>query len=129
MTDVLDAAADTATPRTTVEVWLTNFDDALSRGDARAAAALFVEDSYWRDLIAFTWNITTAEGRDAIAEMLAATLPGVRPSNWSRHRRGGADRRRRHHARRGSSSRPRTAAARASCGCAVTVLMPLRGRC
>jgi putative flavoprotein involved in K+ transport len=86
MTDVLDAAADTAdtaTPRTTVEAWLTQLDDALSRGDAQAAAALFVEDSYWRDLIAFTWNITTAEGRDAIAEMLAATLPSVRPSNWA----------------------------------------------
>src|SRR6185312_741700 len=62
--------------------WLAKLDQALSAWDAHAAAELFDTDSYWRDLIAFTWNLFTAEGRDAIEEMLSATLSQVQPSGW-----------------------------------------------
>ena len=65
-----------------VNAWLAEFGDALAAGDPAAAAALFAPDCYWRDLVAFTWNIKTMEGRDAIAEMLAAVLPGVTPGGW-----------------------------------------------
>ena len=47
-------------------LWLSGFADALSRGDAAEAAAQFTETCFWRDLVAFTWNIVTFEGRDAI---------------------------------------------------------------
>ncbi len=66
----------------TVTTWLSAFEDALAAGDAGAAAALFLADSYWRDLIAFTWNIRTLEGPAAIAAMLAETLPRVQPRGW-----------------------------------------------
>jgi putative flavoprotein involved in K+ transport len=59
--------------------WLAEFASALNRGGAEAAADLFHETSYWRDLIAFTWNIVTFESRSAIADMLKATLSDVRP--------------------------------------------------
>ena len=49
---------------------------------ADTAAALFGEDSYWRDLVSFTWNLRTEEGRGAIHEMLAARLADVQPSNF-----------------------------------------------
>ncbi|MDQ7251082.1 flavin-containing monooxygenase [Dongia sedimenti] len=62
--------------------WLSAFAAALARDDAAAAAALFDSECYWRDLIAFTWNIKTSEGRGAITEMLKATLATVRPTNW-----------------------------------------------
>jgi putative flavoprotein involved in K+ transport len=65
-----------------VTAWLSQFGDALAAGDPAAAASLFTEDCYWRDLIAFTWNIKTLEGRPAIAAMLAETLPSVQPGNW-----------------------------------------------
>jgi putative flavoprotein involved in K+ transport len=65
-----------------VSAWLSEFGAALAAGDPAAAAALFAPECYWRDLVAFTWNIKTMEGRDAIAEMLQAVLPGVRPSGW-----------------------------------------------
>jgi putative flavoprotein involved in K+ transport len=68
-------------PATVVTTWLSAFEDALAAGDRRAAAELFAADCYWRDLIAFTWNIKTFEGA-AISEMLAETLPRVRPGNW-----------------------------------------------
>ena len=65
-----------------VTKWLADFSAALTRGDIEAAVALFAEESYWRDLIAFTWNIKTLEGKPAIKAMLEATLARVRPSNW-----------------------------------------------
>ena len=68
--------------RTTVDDWLSRFAAALSAGDAAAAAALFGEVSYWRDLIAFTWNIKTLEGPAEIAAMLSAVLPNVQPAGW-----------------------------------------------
>jgi putative flavoprotein involved in K+ transport len=73
----------TETPATAaVTAWLARFGDALAAGDAAAAADLFVPDSFWRDLVAFTWNIRTFEGRDAIAEMLAGTLSSAQPFGW-----------------------------------------------
>ena len=63
--------------------WLEKFDKALSASDVEAAVDLFHEDCYWRDLVAFTWNIKTLEGRPAIAEMLRARLADVKPSHWS----------------------------------------------
>ena len=55
---------------------------ALEAGDIDRATALFVTDCYWRDLVSFTWNIRTMEGRDQIADMLRAQLGHIRPSGW-----------------------------------------------
>src|SRR5271165_1224784 len=66
----------------TVRTWLSGFSDALASNDATEAAALFTEDCFWRDLIAFTWNIRTFEGRLEITEMLDETLASVQPSGW-----------------------------------------------
>ncbi len=67
---------------TEVAHWLERFDAALQAGDATAAADLFATDSYWRDLVAFTWNIRTVEGRDGVADLLQSTLDRVRPQGW-----------------------------------------------
>ena len=71
-----------ATPTERVNAWLETFADALERRDTVAVADLFGEECYWRDLVAFTWNIKTVEGRDAVAAMLEANLERVRPRNW-----------------------------------------------
>ena len=65
-----------------VTTWLGQFGEALAANDPARAAALFTEDSFWRDLIAFTWNIRTFEGRDEITRMLDATLSRVQPGGW-----------------------------------------------
>jgi putative flavoprotein involved in K+ transport len=65
-----------------VATWLSSFGAALERADVDAAVALFAADCYWRDLVAFTWNITTVEGRDQVAAMLRSTLPSVKPHGW-----------------------------------------------
>ncbi len=70
----------TASERATA--WLNEFDAALKSGNADAVTALFDDDCYWRDLVSFTWNIITMEGKAQIADMLGATLERVKPANW-----------------------------------------------
>lgn len=55
---------------------------ALAAGDAEGIAALFEEGGFWRDLVAFTWNIRTMEGRDEIAQMLDAQLSAIAPRDF-----------------------------------------------
>ena len=69
-------------PTEVVQNWLSDFDAALSSNDVDAAVALFAEECYWRDLVSFTWNIKTVEGRDEIGDMLRVRLADVQPSNW-----------------------------------------------
>ena len=70
------------TPTEQIDAWLTDFGGALEHSDAAAAAALFHEESYWRDLVAFTWNIVTLDGRDAICSMLEARCADTAPAHW-----------------------------------------------
>jgi putative flavoprotein involved in K+ transport len=65
-----------------VEAWLERFENALTEGDTAAAAELFTEDSFWRDLVSFTWNLKTVEGRAGIKDMLDHTLAHTKPRNW-----------------------------------------------
>jgi putative flavoprotein involved in K+ transport len=74
-----DTAVD---PAAAVDGWLSSFEAALTEGDSEAAAALFAEESFWRDLVAFTWNIKTLEGPAEVKEMLDHTLGQVKPRGW-----------------------------------------------
>lgn len=69
-------------PTQAASAWLADFNNALDSQDVGAVVALFGDDSYWRDLVAFTWNIRTQEGPDAIRKMLQARLADVKPSNF-----------------------------------------------
>ena len=62
--------------------WLAAFGSALAAHDVAGAAALFGDECFWRDLAAFTWNVKTLEGRDAIAAMLGAQLGMLGPTAW-----------------------------------------------
>ncbi|MEA2275925.1 MAG: putative flavoprotein involved in transport [Solirubrobacteraceae bacterium] len=76
--------ADTAVQSAAAEIeqWLSRFDEALTAGDSAAAAELFADESFWRDLVSFTWNIKTVEGRAGVRDMLDHTLGHTRPRNW-----------------------------------------------
>ena len=65
-----------------VTTFLNDFGGALAAGDIDRATAMFQEDCYWRDLVTFTWNIKTVEGRAEVADMLRHQLATTRPSNW-----------------------------------------------
>ena len=71
------------TPNDVVNQWLSRLNDALTGRDPTEAAELFAEESFWRDFVAFTWNIKTMEGPAEIADMLTSTLASTQPENWS----------------------------------------------
>ena len=92
---------------------------------------MFAKESYWRDLLAFTWNIKTAEGRDAIAAMLESTLASARPENWRLDGRGERSGRRHRglvHLRDAGRSRPRPSPAEGrQCWTLLTAMTELKG--
>jgi len=57
-------------------------NDAMIASDASAAANLFTDDCYWRDLVTITWNIKTMEGKAAIIDMLSSQLSSVKATGW-----------------------------------------------
>lgn len=78
----MDAAATRTDPEEVAEQWICAFAAALEAGDAAAAAGLFLPDGHWRDIVAFTWNIETFNGRAAIGEALAGKLGEIKPHNF-----------------------------------------------
>ena len=70
-------------PNKRVADFLGAFGKALSAGDVEKAVSLFQDDCYWRDLVAFTWNIRTMEGKDQVRDMLTSQLALVKPSHWA----------------------------------------------
>ena len=81
MTQTIETPA-ALTPQQRVDAWLADFETALATRDVERVVGKFAVDSFWRDLVAFTWNIKTVEGRDGIADMLGARLMEVDPSGF-----------------------------------------------
>jgi len=67
---------------TQIQTVLSELNSALVSRDTSRALDLFAQECYWRDLVAFTWNITTLEGKAEIRSMLDVRLEDVRPQNW-----------------------------------------------
>jgi putative flavoprotein involved in K+ transport len=83
MTDTIEKQATAApTPQARVEAWLADFEAALAVRDVARVVEKFAVDSFWRDLVSFTWNIKTVEGRDGVADMLGARLAETSPSGF-----------------------------------------------
>jgi putative flavoprotein involved in K+ transport len=62
--------------------WLRELETALQRRDVPAALSLFGPECFWRDMVAFTWNIKTMEGKDQLAAFLASTLARTQPTSF-----------------------------------------------
>jgi putative flavoprotein involved in K+ transport len=78
-----DRPVDMPAAGSVVTMWLADFERALTTRDIDAAARLFVDDCFWRDLVAFTWNIVTVEGPEGVRHMLGQTLDRVQPSGFA----------------------------------------------
>lgn len=66
-----------------VQQWLDSFAKALKAGDTAAASEHFEDEGFWRDLVSFTWNIKTLEGKAAIKSMLDACNANTNALNWT----------------------------------------------
>ncbi|MEI9852220.1 MAG: NAD(P)/FAD-dependent oxidoreductase [Sphingomonas sp.] len=68
---------DVAAGRSELRDWLTRFDRALADPARADWGSVFAPECYWRDFLAFTWNIVTLEGAPAIAAMAAAQAGAI----------------------------------------------------
>ena len=75
---MLDTAAATK-----IQNVLSTLNRALANEKIDDALELFTDDCYWRDLLSFTWNIKTVEGKPAIRDMLEQRLADVAPADWT----------------------------------------------
>lgn len=82
MTQTTAAPLATLSPQERVDAWLADFESALADRDIERVVGKFATDSFWRDLVAFTWNLKTLEGRDGMADMLTARLADTDPSGF-----------------------------------------------
>jgi cation diffusion facilitator CzcD-associated flavoprotein CzcO len=77
---MLDKTDDIAV---SAETWLAQFEAALSDGDGAALKNLFLTESYWRDVLALSWNLQTLNGAEAILSELPALARRAAPKNFA----------------------------------------------
>jgi putative flavoprotein involved in K+ transport len=73
-TDDISVAADN---------WLAQFEHALAKSDEGLLKSLFHPDSYWRDVLALSWNIQTINGAEAIRKELETRAPSAAPGGFA----------------------------------------------
>ncbi len=81
-----------------VRQWLASLESALRNGSTSAIAALFAPDSHWRDLLAFTWDITPHIGVEKIAAALSQSQAKVKAHDFAIAKNRTPPRRTRRHA-------------------------------
>jgi len=69
-------------PDQQLQHWLEQFQSATAGHDIQALLKLFGDECYWRDLVAFTWNIKTVQGKAELEAMLQANLARTAPTHW-----------------------------------------------
>ena len=82
MTETLLPTSAAVVPGKISGAWLARFGAALEERDSGAVEGLFLPDGWWRDLLAFTWDLRTFSGSRAIAEAFRSTLDTIRPSRF-----------------------------------------------
>ena len=65
------------------QAWLDEFAGALGKPESAAALdRLFLAESFWRDVLALSWNLQTLAGRSAIAQALATLASRAAPAHF-----------------------------------------------
>src|ERR1700710_1541645 len=62
--------------------WLAAFGAAVESKDIEAIAGLFIAESWWRDMLAFTWSFRTFNGINAIKQFLSDRLGSTKASGF-----------------------------------------------
>jgi putative flavoprotein involved in K+ transport len=77
---MLDRTDDSAVA---ADTWLAQFEEALGKPDDALLKTLFHPDSYWRDVLALSWNIQTLNGADAILKELPSLAQKAGPGKFA----------------------------------------------
>src|SRR3982074_330077 len=65
------------------ENWLARFESALATSDDTLLKTLFHRESYWRDVLALSWNIQNINGAGTIFRALKAHAGRARPAGFA----------------------------------------------
>lgn len=76
----MDGVLTDTSAKATAESWLGDFAAALASGDAARLAALFARECFWRDILAFTWDLHTTSGAAVVAERMMPAVARLAPS-------------------------------------------------
>ena len=61
---------DSIDPRSITKAWLDNLQQKISQEQLKEVSDLFIDESWWRDIIGLSWNITTKRGTNEISQYL-----------------------------------------------------------
>ena len=76
---MLDRTTDIAS---SAQAWLDEFERTLGKPEPASLDRLFLVDSFWRDVLALSWNLQTLAGRAAVAQALTALAPKAAPTGF-----------------------------------------------
>jgi hypothetical protein len=62
--------------------WLESFESHVKSANIDSVIDLFVEDAFFRDILALTWDFRTFQGAHAIKKFLEDRLPATKPSSF-----------------------------------------------
>ncbi|KAG6872067.1 hypothetical protein C0995_013411 [Termitomyces sp. Mi166 len=65
------------------KAWFAAFTRSVEAGDSQGVAKLIVNDGYWRDMLALTWDFRTFSGLPKITQFLADRLGSARPTAFA----------------------------------------------
>lgn len=57
-------------PRSITKIWLKNLQQKISQNHLSDVSELFIDECWWRDIVALSWDITTKHGRNEISQFL-----------------------------------------------------------
>lgn len=70
------------TPTAQLAAWIEILGERLAQRNVDATLELFADECYWRDLLLFSWNLVTLEGKPAIRDLLETRLEQTQPQQW-----------------------------------------------
>ncbi|KAH0581215.1 hypothetical protein H2248_012332 [Termitomyces sp. 'cryptogamus'] len=65
------------------KAWFTTLALSVEVGDVQGVTKLFVDDGFWRDILAFTWDFRTFSGLTKITQFLVDCSKSPRPTAFA----------------------------------------------
>ena len=75
-------------PKAVAALWVSKLESVLASKDASQLASIFHPDCWWRDTLAFQWNLRTIHGLDRLSEYIGKHQETAQVSNIRLHQNG-----------------------------------------
>ncbi|EPQ61345.1 FAD/NAD P-binding domain-containing protein [Gloeophyllum trabeum ATCC 11539] len=79
---IKDLAVKSINPQRVASLWFQTFSHHVQSGDVDGIVSLFIEDSFWRDLLVLTWDFRSFHRTSNIRQFLLDRLAITKPSSF-----------------------------------------------